>query len=71
MWIRPMDMKWQSTIIKKTLDERVVVCHKLVNDRGALTMMCRRDEEPWPSVVACWRIVMTHTCYRAMDMHYW
>jgi hypothetical protein len=27
-------------------------CHKLASDGGALAMMCERDEEPQPSVVA-------------------
>jgi hypothetical protein len=32
-------------------------------------MMCGRDEEPWPNVVACWRIVIICAHYKAMDTH--
>jgi hypothetical protein len=39
-------MKCQSTITKKILNEKVVMCHKLASNRGALAMMCGRDEEP-------------------------
>jgi hypothetical protein len=39
----------QSTIIKKTFDKRVVICHKSASDKGALVMICGRDEEPRPS----------------------
>jgi len=44
---RPMAMKWQSTITKKTYDERAIICHKLATHEGAIAMMCGRDEEPW------------------------
>ncbi len=44
-------------------------CHKLVSDGGALVMMCGRDEEFGPSVIAHWRIVMAYTHYKAMDTH--
>ncbi len=47
-----MTTKWQSTITYKTLDEKVIICHKLASNRGALPMMCGRDEEPQPSAVA-------------------
>jgi hypothetical protein len=44
--------------IKEDLRQKraVVVCHKSTSDEGALTKMCARDEEPWPSAAACWRI---------------
>ncbi len=42
----------QSTIIKKTFDERVVIYHKSAGDKGALVMICGRDEEPRPSATA-------------------
>jgi hypothetical protein len=54
---RPMAMKWQSTITKKTCDERAIICHKLTsdedvitmtaNDEGVIAMMCGKNEEPW------------------------
>ncbi len=44
-----MAIKEQSTITKKTFDKRVVICHKSASDKGALVMICGRDEEPWPS----------------------
>ncbi len=31
--------------------KKVVIYHKLASDKGALAMMCGRDEEPQPSVV--------------------
>jgi hypothetical protein len=31
---------------KEDLNEKAIVCHKLASDGGALTMMCRRNEEP-------------------------
>jgi hypothetical protein len=40
-------------ITKKTYNERVVVCHISASDEGALVMMCGRDEEFQPNVVAC------------------
>jgi hypothetical protein len=70
MQIWPKVTKWWSMITKKTYDKRVVICHKLVNDGGALTMMCGRDEEPRPNVAACWRIVMAYAHYKAMETHY-
>jgi hypothetical protein len=39
----------------------------LVSDRGALTMMCGRDEEPWPNVTTHWKIVMA--CAHCKDMN--
>jgi hypothetical protein len=39
-------------------------------DKGALAMMCGKDEKPWPSVVTCWRIATACTHYKAMDTHY-
>jgi hypothetical protein len=35
----------------KTCDKKVIVYHKLTNDRGALAMMCGRYEEPQPRIV--------------------
>jgi hypothetical protein len=29
--------------------------------------MCGKDEELKPSVVACWKIAMVYTYYKAMD----
>jgi hypothetical protein len=37
----------------KEEDKKVVICHKLASDRGALFMMCGRDEKPQPSATAC------------------
>jgi hypothetical protein len=31
---------------KEALRKKIVIYQKLVSDRGALTMMCGRDEEP-------------------------
>jgi len=45
-----MAMKWQSMITKKTANERIVICHKLASNGGALAMMCGRYNEPWPDV---------------------
>jgi hypothetical protein len=43
-----MAMKWQSTITKKKIkDESFDIYHKSISDRGALAMMCEKDEEPW------------------------
>jgi hypothetical protein len=44
---RPMAMKWQTTITKKTYDERTIIYHKSASDKGVVAMMCDRDEEPW------------------------
>jgi hypothetical protein len=44
---KPMATKWQSTITKKTYDERTIICHKSASDEGVVAMMCGRDEEPW------------------------
>jgi hypothetical protein len=44
-----MAMKWQSTITKKISNERIVICHKLASNGGALAMMCGRYEGPWPN----------------------
>ncbi len=46
MQIGPMVTKWQSTITKRTQDEKVVIYHKLASDGGTLTIMCGRDQEP-------------------------
>jgi hypothetical protein len=35
----------------KTWDKKVIIYHKLASDRGALTMMCGRYEEPRPRIV--------------------
>ncbi len=51
----------------KEEDKKVVICHKLASDRGALFMMCGRDEKPQPSATACWKISMAYAHYRAMD----
>ncbi len=29
------------------------MCHKFANDKGALAMMCGKDEEPQPNVAVC------------------
>jgi hypothetical protein len=70
MQIGPMVTKWQSTITKKTQDEKVVICHKLTSDGGALTMMCGRDEKPWSNAIGRWKIVMVCTHCKAMDTRY-
>ncbi len=59
--------KWQSMITKKTYYERAVICHKLAINEGAPTMMCGRNEEPWPSVTTCWKIATACACCRVMD----
>jgi hypothetical protein len=41
------------------------VYHKLANDKGALVVMCERDDEPKPSVATCF--AMACACCRAMD----
>jgi hypothetical protein len=43
--------------------------HKLAIDRGALAMMCGRDEKPHPNVTTCWKIIMVRTRYKAMNTH--
>jgi len=47
-----MTIKEEFMIIKKTFNKRVVICHKSANDKGALVMICERDEEHQPSVAA-------------------
>jgi len=44
-------------------------CHlpQMANDEGALAMMCGRDEEPWPNVVAHWRIITALAHYKVME----
>jgi hypothetical protein len=42
----------------------------LANDRGALAIMCGRNEEPRPSAMTHWRIIMACAHYKAMDTHY-
>jgi hypothetical protein len=64
-------MKWQPIITKKIQDKRIVICHKSTSDGSALTIMCGRDEQPWPNAATCWRITMVCTCCRAMDTRYW
>ncbi len=56
---------------KEDLRQKIIICHKLVNDRGKLAMMYGIYEEPWLSAIACWRIIMACTCYRVMDTHCW
>ncbi len=53
--------------INNNKDKKIVVYHKSTSDRGALTMMCGKNEEPWPSVVAHWRIAMACASYTIMD----
>ncbi len=36
-------------ITKKTKNKKIIIYHKSANDRGALAMMCGRDEDPRPS----------------------
>jgi hypothetical protein len=36
----------------------------LASDGGALALICGRDEEPQPSVIACWRILVACACYK-------
>jgi hypothetical protein len=38
-----------------------------INDKGALIIMCGRNEDPWPNATACWKIDMVCTRYMAMD----
>jgi hypothetical protein len=47
-----MAIKEQSTITKKTFNERVVIYHKSASDECALVMICGRDEELQSSVTA-------------------
>jgi hypothetical protein len=44
------------TCFKKMKPKKNVVCHKSANDRGALVMMCGRDEKHLPSAAAHWKI---------------
>jgi hypothetical protein len=37
---------------KEDIRQKIVICHKLISDRGALAMMCGRNEEPQPSAIA-------------------
>jgi hypothetical protein len=69
MQIWPKAMKCWSMITKKNQDEKIVVCHKSASDKNALAMMCGRDEEPWPSTTAHWRIDVACTWCKAMDTH--
>jgi hypothetical protein len=66
-----MATKWKSTITKKNLWQKNCHLPKSTNDEGALAMMCGRDEEPWPSATAGWKIIMTCTHYKAMNTHCW
>jgi hypothetical protein len=50
--------------------KKIVVCHKSTNDGSAVTMMCGKDEKPWPSVAVRWRIVMAYARYKVMDTSY-
>ncbi len=61
-------MKWQSRITKKTKEKKTLICHKLASDRSALAMMCGRDEEPWPSASARWKIAMACACCKAINV---
>ncbi len=45
-----MVTKWNN---KEDLRQKSYHLHKLASDRGALSMMCRRDEEPRPNVATC------------------
>jgi hypothetical protein len=67
MQIWPKATKWWSMITNKTWDEKVVVYHKSANDKGALAMMCGREEEPRPSAAARWKIAMACAHCKAMD----
>jgi hypothetical protein len=63
-------MKWQTTITKKTSNEKLVICHKLTNNWSAqATMMCERDEEPRPNATTHYRIVMA--CVYSKNMDAW
>ncbi len=57
------------TTTKKIANERIVICHKLASNGGALAMMCGRYEEPWPNTTTHWKIDMVCACYKAMDMY--
>ncbi len=50
-----MTMKWQSMITKNLS----FATNQLV--------MCGKDEELKPNVVACWKIAMVYTHYKVMD----
>ncbi len=45
--------------------------NKLASDGGALALMCGRDDEPQPSEIACWRILVAYAHYRATNMRCW
>jgi hypothetical protein len=47
-----MTIKEELIITKTTFNKRVVIYHKSANDKGALIMVCERDEEHQPSVAA-------------------
>jgi hypothetical protein len=38
--------------IKDLRQKKIVICHKLASDKGALAMMFGGDEEPQPNVIA-------------------
>jgi hypothetical protein len=59
--------KMMINITNKTWNGKAIVYHKSANDKGALAMMCAREEEPWPSVTTHWRIAMACTRCKAMD----
>jgi hypothetical protein len=50
--------KWESCCLLKS-----------INDESALIMMCGKNEEHQPSVIAHWRIVIACAHCKAMDTH--
>jgi len=38
---------------KKNLRQKIVICHKSSSDKGALAMMCGKDEKFRPTIVTC------------------
>jgi hypothetical protein len=46
MQIRPMVQNDKKKKQRRCKTEKVVICHISTNERGALAMMCGKDEKP-------------------------
>ncbi len=53
---------------KEDLRQKSCHYHKSTRYKNALAMMCGRDEEPQPNIVACSKITMAYAHCRVMDM---
>jgi hypothetical protein len=49
-------------ITKKTQYEKIVICHNLTNDEGALAIMCGGDENPHQVQQPAEKLLWTHKC---------